>query len=198
LCLPGRSFAPSDAAAQDGVNRITASALENYHLAEVTAEYANEGGPLVNEPVIRLVASNAKSEHYAVLPWTAPKSNCATTFSVYIRHDMKTAIRLQLHDDQGNAVIADYRVRGGVFKLTGVGKASKLDLMVGGAADGWLRLALTATLTGTKGSVFMQLIMPDWITNFRHSVPALLLQGPMVESGNRPSAYSPPNAMNLV
>jgi hypothetical protein len=73
---------PSDAAAQDGVNRITASALENYHLAEVTAEYANEGGPLAGERVIRLVASKAKSEHYAVLSWTAPTSSGATTFSV--------------------------------------------------------------------------------------------------------------------
>jgi hypothetical protein len=82
LRLPGRSFAPSDAAAQDGVNRITASALENYHLAEVTAEYANEGGPLAGERVIRLVASKAKSEHYAVLSWTAPTSSGATTFSV--------------------------------------------------------------------------------------------------------------------
>ena len=183
--------AQADAVVRDGLNRIAGSALKDYQLAHLRAECVTERGPLETEPVIRLMASKNRSEHYAVLSWSAQESGLYT-FSVYIRRDAKAAVRVQLHDDRGSAAIADYMMHSGVFSTIRVGQSSGLNFTVGQAMESWVRLALTANLPGSKGNVFLQLIKSDGATNFADPVPDVLIQGPMVEAGSAASSYKGP------
>lgn len=173
----------------DGLNRLTATNITS--LAHTEAQVL-EDKPIHDGAIVqRLVSTDYDGEHYGALAWSGTDAG-AYTFSVYIRSDPGTSVRLQLHDDKGNGVIADYASDTELFDLLRIGNGRKLRFRSAKARNGWTRLSLGATLGGTKGTVLIQLSNGLGVTSFGLPAVTLDIQAPMVETGASPSPWCHP------
>jgi hypothetical protein len=118
------------------------------------------------------------------------------TFSLYVRDDPQSAVRLQLLDRKTNGIIADFLTRNRIFNVYRIGSATRLETRAETVSPGWLRVSITADMPVGTGSVIVQLMKPDFSTNFSAHIEPLEIQGLMVEEGSGASAYCSPKACN--
>jgi hypothetical protein len=178
---------PADGA---GINRIISARPETFIRVEVDVQPEDIPGPLPDEPVYRIAATAKKGEHYLVLRWSDPHVG-THTFSTFVRPSADNHATIQLHDDQGNGAVAHYSFPSGQFTLTAVGAAKNVVPRAESTPSGWLRLSVSAELTGRKGTAIVQISPQDPPSPHPGR---LTVQAMMVEYGSLPSSYCRPRA----
>jgi hypothetical protein len=175
----------------DGRNRLADVAPSKFGLANSRIATVSGSGPVKGEPVLRLSATSETSEHYASIAWKGENPG-RYVFSVHVRRKSNQALRLQLLDSGGNGLISDFELDSSVTNLIKAGRVADTGFTASDLGDDWVRLALTASLPGSGGTVILQLTKPEGVTNFAGGSTELLLQAPMLEQGAVPSVFCRP------
>jgi lysophospholipase L1-like esterase len=173
-----------------GINRIPSAQPETFIRTAVELEPEQVSGPLANEPVYRITPSTSEGEHYLVLRWSAPQPG-PVTFSTFVRSSAENDLIVQILDNEGARAIAHYSFRSGKFTPTAMGAAKAITHRAEAQPGGWLRISVSAELSGRKGTAIIQ-IAPR--TPPSPGPAELVVQGMMVESGMEPTTYCRPRA----
>lgn len=174
-----------------GVNLLDQALPSAYGLAATKLEQVGGTGAIADAPVLRLTPASNAGEHYFVTGWQDDAAG-PHVLSLYLRENRESALRLQLHDDQGNAAIADIVPATGLANIMQIKDAADIGVSVSPAGGNWLRLTLYGTLAGQKGKLIVQLIKPDQTSAFPGRGEEIVFQGLMVERGQTASAYCVP------
>ncbi len=174
-----------------GINLLEQALPSAYGLAAVKLEEVGGTTAIPGAPLLRLTPTPTAGEHYLVTGWRSTESG-PHVLSLYIRENREAAVRLQLHDDQGNGAIADIVPATGLANIVQVKDATDIGVSVSSAGGNWLRLALYGTLSGRQGKLIVQMIKPDQSTAFPGRGEEVVFQGLMVERGQIASPYCVP------
>jgi len=175
----------------DGINRLSGTDAEHLSAAEAMVTGGGSDGPIPTEQAIRIAATATRSEHYAVAGWSGNQPG-VYTFSVYVREQRGSGVRLQLLDSKTNGIVADYSYTDRIFDVFKVGQATHFDFASEPARNGWVRVSISAELPAAAGSVILQLRDRDGKTYFSDPSINMIVDAPMVERGGIASAYCRP------
>src|SRR6185503_3052039 len=113
------------------------------------------------------------------------------TLSMQARADGARRLRLQLLDEAGNGTIGDFDLDEPALVLHPVGGPGRLDGDIAASGD-WRALSLTATLSGPRLSLLVQLMDGAGASTFAPGGEAVLLRAVQVERGESATAYRAP------